>query len=118
MPVRPKTICKHPGCGRVAGGNGYCDAHQNAGWQRDKSRQAMYNHKWSRASKAFLTEHPWCAECMKRNTYTPATVVDHIKAHRGDADLFWDQDNWQGLCKHHHDVKTAKETEGFGCAKA
>ncbi|WP_323784771.1 HNH endonuclease signature motif containing protein [Thalassovita sp.] len=27
-----------------------------------------------------------------------ATVVDHIKAHRGDERLFWDRTNWQPLC--------------------
>jgi 5-methylcytosine-specific restriction protein A len=28
--------------------------------------------------------------------------------------LFWDSKNWQSLCKHHHDVKTATEDGGFG----
>ncbi len=34
----------------------------------------------------------------------PATVVDHVVPHKGDADLFWDRDNWQPCCKWHHDV--------------
>ena len=34
------------------------------------------------------------------------TVVDHIVPHRGDARLFWDEDNWQPLCKSCHDRKT------------
>ena len=38
-----------------------------------------------------------------------ATVVDHIKPHRGDQKLFWDQNNWQPLCKEHHDRKTLNE---------
>lgn len=114
MPTRPLKICKHPGCGRIAEPNGYCKNHQNAGWHRDKSRQAMYNHQWGKASKAYLAMHPWCTECMKQGIYTPAEVVDHIKPHKGNATLFWDVTNWQGLCKHHHDVKTAKETDGFG----
>jgi 5-methylcytosine-specific restriction endonuclease McrA len=33
----------------------------------------------------------------------PATVVDHIKPHRGDPELFWDASNHQALCKHCHD---------------
>ncbi|WP_210330832.1 HNH endonuclease [Mesorhizobium sp. NBSH29] len=30
-------------------------------------------------------------------------VADHIKAHRGDVDLFWDETNLQCLCKRCHD---------------
>ena len=41
-----------------------------------------------------------------QNKITPATVVDHIVPHRGDKKLFWDQSNWQPLCKEHHDKKT------------
>ena len=37
-----------------------------------------------------------------------ATVVDHIKPHRGDQKLFWDRSNWQPLCEHHHNVKTLR----------
>jgi len=36
----------------------------------------------------------------------PATVVDHIIPHRGDQKLFWDQTNWEALCKECHDKKT------------
>lgn len=41
----------------------------------------------------------------------PATVVDHIIPHRGDLSsaAFWDETNWQPLCKRHHDRKTARE---------
>ncbi|MBR3020599.1 MAG: HNH endonuclease [Clostridia bacterium] len=37
---------------------------------------------------------------------TPATVVDYTIPHRGDHKLFWDQDNWEPLCKECHDRKT------------
>jgi len=47
--------------------------------------------------------------CMTEGRYTRATVVDHIKPHRGDRELFWDQSNWQALCKAHHDKKTGLE---------
>lgn len=40
---------------------------------------------------------------MKRRMYVPATVVDHKIPHRNDMELFWDRDNWQGLCKCCHD---------------
>ena len=38
---------------------------------------------------------------------TPAAVVDHVLPHRGDWSLFWDESNWQPLCKPCHDAKTA-----------
>ena len=41
--------------------------------------------------------------------YIKATVVDHITPHRGDKKLFWDEDNWQPLCKRCHDKKTMTE---------
>jgi hypothetical protein len=34
---------------------------------------------------------------------TAATVVDHIEGHQGDHERFWNPDNWQSLCKRHHD---------------
>lgn len=40
--------------------------------------------------------------CEKEGRLVPATVVDHIKPHRGDPVLFWADDNRQGLCLHHH----------------
>lgn len=43
-----------------------------------------------------------------------ATEVDHIIPHRGDQQLFWDTNNWQGLCKPCHSRKTAQEDGGFG----
>lgn len=49
------------------------------------------------------TPHP------RQGKYVRATIVDHIKSHRGDPILFWDEENWQPLCKHHHDVKTMTE---------
>ena len=42
--------------------------------------------------------------CAALGRTTAATVVDHIKPHRGDDRLFWDFDNnVQSLCKPCHD---------------
>ena len=67
-----------------------------------------YDTRWRKARKAFLQLHPLCAECMKEGKLTPATVVDHIVPHRGDPRLFWDEKNWQPLCKDCHDRKTGQ----------
>ncbi|HBO7046427.1 TPA: HNH endonuclease, partial [Pseudomonas aeruginosa] len=43
-----------------------------------------------------------------------ANTVDHIVAHRGDTDLFWDKDNWQPLCGPCHSAdKQKEEAAGF-----
>lgn len=57
----------------------------------------------------FLAAHPLCVRCQSEGKIVPATVVDHIIPHRGDQKLFWDQKNWQPLCKSCHDTKTMTE---------
>lgn len=44
-----------------------------------------------------------------------SAVVDHIKPHRGDLDLFWDPDNLQAVSKEYHD-KTKQGLEKRGLA--
>ncbi|MBR0407649.1 MAG: HNH endonuclease [Clostridia bacterium] len=67
-----------------------------------------YDSRWREARKLCLQLHPLCVKCLEEKKITPATVVDHIVPHRGDQKLFWDQSNWQPLCKRHHDEKTGK----------
>jgi 5-methylcytosine-specific restriction endonuclease McrA len=52
---------------------------------------------------------PFCTKYQELGELIKATVVDHIKPHRGDKILFWDQSNWQPLCKKCHDHKTKTE---------
>lgn len=68
-----------------------------------------YGREWQKARKFFLKRHLWCVRCKEKGRLVPATVVDHIKPHRGDPDLFWDEKNWQPLCKRCHDHKTMTE---------
>ena len=65
-----------------------------------------YGARWQRARRAFLRRNVFCVRCLEEGKYVKATVVDHIVPHRGDPNLFWDESNWQALCKHHHDQKT------------
>lgn len=57
--------------------------------------------RWKRESRAFLRDHPLCVMCPDKSK-RGATIVDHVTPHRGDPDLFWNQDNWQALCRSHH----------------
>jgi 5-methylcytosine-specific restriction endonuclease McrA len=79
----------------------------------------LYNTKqWWRLRHRQLTEHPLCALCAKLGKVTAATVADHIKPHRGDEQLFFDETNLQSLCKPCHDgAKQQMEKSGTlrGC---
>jgi 5-methylcytosine-specific restriction enzyme A len=80
--------------------------------RRGSSRQRGYTRAWERARLAYLSQHPLCAMCQREGRVVPAIVVDHIKAHRGDHKLFWEQKNWQGLCKPHHDREKQQQERG------
>jgi len=47
--------------------------------------------------------------CQTNGQIAAATVVDHIIPHKGNQVLFWDESNWQPLCKFHHDQKTGRQ---------
>lgn len=85
---------------------------------RDKDRESSwkrgYDDRWRRASKRFLQDHPLCQVHLEDNLLVSASCVDHIIPHKGDYELFWDEANWQSLCKPCHDRKTASEDGGFG----
>ncbi len=112
MPYRPAVPCKHPRCPKLVpyGAGMYCEDHAPLHRaDRESATKRGYNSKWAKARKKYLQHHPLCAECMRQGKLTEATVVDHIKPHRGDQQLFWDESNWQPLCKSCHDKKTWNE---------
>ena len=65
---------------------------------RPRSNDLYHTNRWTRESKAFRNEHPLCQECLKNGIYTPSEVVDHIIP-VAVCDDFWDQSNWQALCR-------------------
>jgi len=104
MPRKPKRPCRHPGCPNL-GDEPYCAQHRGL-YVRESAAARGYNGKWQAARKRYLRAHPLCVKCQCQGKLTPATVIDHIIPHRGDDKLFWDQKNWQPLCKGCHDRKT------------
>lgn len=104
MPRSPKRPCRHPGCPNLSDGV-YCDAHRRI-YAREGATARGYDAKWRAARKRYLRRYPLCTECQRNGKLIPATVVDHILPHRGDETLFWDESNWQALCKPCHDHKT------------
>ncbi|MGE8338123.1 HNH endonuclease [Pseudomonas laurylsulfatiphila] len=81
-------------------------------WRSDKtSTQRGYGYKWQKARERYLRDHPLCVYCARQGLTAAAGVVDHKVPHRGDQSLFWDESNWQSLCKPCHDsVKQAEES--------
>lgn len=72
-----------------------------------RERNWLSTARWQRARAAFLAEYPLCRSCQARGDLVTATVVDHIEPHRHkDAELFWNQENWQPLCARCHNSKT------------
>lgn len=109
MPRKPKKPCRHPRCPKLTDGL-YCEEHEalHRGDGESSSKRG-YNRQWQKARARYLKAHPLCVQCMKEGKAVTATVVDHVKPHRGDPVLFWDEKNWQSLCKPCHDKKTWNE---------
>lgn len=108
MPMKPKRPCRHPGCPKLTDGL-YCEEHKAMHRDRAGSGERGYDRRWQKARARYLKANPLCVQCRKRGVYVKADVVDHIRPHRGDPILFWDESNWQSLCKACHDKKTWNE---------
>ncbi|MDD3777194.1 MAG: hypothetical protein PHN32_06270 [Actinomycetota bacterium] len=52
-------------------------------------------------ARPFLNKNPYCERCIEKGRSSRADKVVHIKYPGGNFKLFWDQNNWQGLCRHH-----------------
>lgn len=118
MPLKPKKPCGFPGCPELTSDR-YCDKHKkdidNGYNKTNRPFKYLYNtSRWKTLRKQFLQEHPLCEKCKKNGVVNAAEVVDHIKPHEGNQILFWDEINWQALCKCCHDKKTAKEDGRWG----
>lgn len=81
---------------------------------RETAAQRGYDSRWQKARDGYLRSHPLCVHCERAGRVVAANEVDHIVPHKGDMVLFWDNSNWQSLCKSCHSLKTATEDGGFG----
>lgn len=108
MPRSPKRPCRFPGCPNLCDHGVYCNDHSDytADHLRGNAAERGYDGKWRNARERFLRKHPLCVKCRENGKLTPATVVDHIIPHRGDPILFWNENNWQPLCRDCHGEKT------------
>ena len=106
MPYKPKRPCRHPGCPNLSDGL-YCVEHAG-GEARESAAARGYDRRWQATRARYLQLHPLCAECARTGRIAAASVVDHITPHRGNKALFWDEGNWQPMCKSCHDRKTGE----------
>ncbi|MBO4657941.1 MAG: HNH endonuclease [Bacteroidales bacterium] len=99
MPTRPKKQHTYPKT--EASGFTAPDYH---------SRPEYHTARWTWRRKAFLEqpEHVFCVRCKKQGIYKLAKVVDHIIPAEICGD-FWDESNWQALCKRCNAVKAAED---------
>ena len=113
MPNAAFTPCRAPGCIGYAVAEGFCPKHKNyrpgapLGPHQYRRYHRLVSYQDARAG--WLMEHPLCFLCGD-----PGNVLDHIIPHKGDRTLYFDQANWQTLCKTCHDRKTYAETRGGG----
>ena len=73
-----------------------------------KTAEQGYGSEWQTARLYHLADEPFCRACKVKGVVVLATVVDHVRPHRRDRELFWDRTNWQSLCKACHDFKTGR----------
>lgn len=59
--------------------------------------------RWHRLREHQLSAEPLCRFCLEGEDVTAATVVDHVRPHKGDMVLFFDPGNLQSLCAPCHD---------------
>lgn len=78
------------------------DRHPWRAWYGTARWQAL---RWS----VLVAAEFRCAMCSVQEAKTSQLVADHIRAHRGDAGLFWDESNLQCLCKTCHDGEKQRQ---------
>src|SRR5262245_46953185 len=77
-------------------------------------RKLYKTKRWQLIRRQQLTSNPLCALCQEEKKLTPATIVHHIEAHKGNEVLFYDLDNLQSLCaSHHNSDKQSEERVGY-----
>ena len=111
--------CSRLGCLNKSIYKGRCAAHsteEKPSYTREiKDYHYLYNTSaWRKGRVSFLQSNPLCTNCKQYGFIKEAVDVDHIIPHQGNTDLFYDINNWQGLCKACHTRKTSAEAKRPG----
>lgn len=110
MVKQPLKPCAFPMCGKLTD-KLYCESHAN---HRPSRKANLYNSEWRKRRANYLMRNPFCVDPFGKHKgrQVVANVVDHKLAHKGNKELFWNEDNWQSLCTSCHNTKTAKYDMG------
>lgn len=91
--------------------------HDRTRAQANPLRKLYGTARWQRLRFSVLARDLFtCRICGVLKSDTSLLVADHIRPHRGDVDLFWDESNLQCLCKTCHD--TVKQREEAAARRA
>lgn len=71
--------------------------------KQESARKKGYDRDWDRYRFRFLHHNPYCYICGKESK-----VVDHIKAHKGNTELFEATNNHMPLCTICHNTITGR----------
>lgn len=74
-------------------------------------RRMLQSSRWIRYRLAYLSEHPYCEQCLKMNVRHIAEDIDHVRPWRFFPDLFWQPENHMALNHVCHSRKTNEEKE-------
>ena len=116
-----KRPCARVGCPNLVV-KGYCEScavqHtslKKADLRRPSAAKRGYGRRWQAAREHYFRGNPLCVDPygIHGARFVVADELDHIDPHRGDMVKFWDQANWQGLCRACHSRKTATEESSF-----
>lgn len=109
-----KYICRHIGCNVTIDHKGYCEMHEpmheefvpGTSHRPPASWASLYRSaRWRALRAKIIKRDGGCVVCG----HDKGLVVDHIIPHRGNEELFYDEENLQTLCAFHHRIKTDME---------
>lgn len=118
MPLRLKTRCRYPGCGRAVRGT-YCEEHQFTQRVKDRGRGTAkdrgYDSQWERvASVRRRLDCYLCQSCRKNQRTVASKIVDHIIPIHVRPDWRLEIGNTQVLCNACHTTKTNNDLRTYG----
>lgn len=113
MPYAAPRPCPKPGCTElIRGKQRYCVEHGRIVEQEKPAR--IRGRRLQERNARLFRGSPLCVRCQEQGVVRPVAEWDHrIPLELGGAD---DESNIDGLCKEHHDMKTAEERRARGAA--
>lgn len=78
-----------------------------SGEKKETGRTKGYSVEWEKYRWRFLHHNPRCYACGRDKT-SMSIHIDHIVAHKGNEELFWNETNYIPLCHSCHSIVTGR----------